>query len=171
MQLRFIVIISLIMGAVFLRLIPHPPNFVPIAAIALFGGCYIADKRLALLLPLLALLISDLFLGFHGTMLYVYSAMVFTVVMGHLLAKRLQLSTMILASLSASIIFFLVTNFGVWLHYDFYPKTVEGLLAAYIAAIPFFHYTVLGDLFYTSLLFGIFYGLQLQFPKLKPLNN
>lgn len=166
MKLQFVVqkLISpflIIVFAVILRLLPHPPNFAPIAAMALFGGAYL-DKKYALIVPLLAMLISDLFLGLHQTMVFVYGSFLLTGLIGLWLKKHKSLKNILLATISSSILFFLITNFGVWLVWDFYPKDFYGLIQSYILATPFFRNTILGDLFYTGLFFGS-YELLLWF--------
>lgn len=139
--------------AVILRLIPHPPNIAPIAAMALFGGAYL-DKRYALLIPLAALFISDFFIGFHNTMLFVYGSFLVAGLMGIWLQKHKTIPNTIGATLISSLLFFLITNFGVWLVGGLYPKTFQGLVDAYFYAIPFFRNTIIGDLFYVGLFFG-----------------
>ena len=143
----------IILFAVILRLLPHPPNVAPIAAMALFGGAYI-NKKNALIVPLLAMLISDIFLGFHSTIPFVYGSFVLTGIIGLWLRNHKTVQMVILASFSSSILFFIITNFGVWFVGGLYSKTVNGLVLAYIYALPFFRNTIIGDLLYTGLFFG-----------------
>lgn len=157
---KAIALTLIIILAVLSRFLPTPPNFAPIAAIALFGGSYFADKRLAFLIPLAAMLISDLFLGLHGTLLFVYGAFMLIVLIGMKLGKNVNPLNVTGAALAGSALFFLITNFGVWLMSPFYPLNPAGLLACYTAAIPFFHYTILGDLFYTAVIFGSYEVLK-----------
>jgi len=147
--------VLIIFFAAILRLLPHPPNFAPIAAMALFGGFYL-NKKYALVVPLIALFVSDLFLGFHNTMVFVYGSFLLTGIVGILFKKYGKVQYIFAAALFSSILFFLITNFGVWLMWNFYPKNFSGLSECYIAAIPFFRNTVLGDLFYATLFFGSF---------------
>lgn len=142
----------IIVIAVVLRLVPHPANFAPIAAMALFGGVYL-NKKYALVVPMLAMFVSDLFLGFHDTMVFVYGSFLLTGIIGLWLKKHQKAQNIILASFVSSIIFFVITNFGVWLVGNMYPKTLTGLLECYTAAIPFFRNTILGDLFYVGIFF------------------
>lgn len=167
---RFIILTALIAGAALIRFLPHPPNFVPIAAMALFGAAFFSDKRIAFLIPLSAMLLSDLILGFHSTMLFVYLSFASIVGIGFLLRKRVNFFTVTGASLGASTLFYLVTNFGSWLGNPMYPQTPEGLLASYVAGIPFFHYTVTGDLFFCGVLFGTWALVTRSVPglELKP---
>lgn len=155
----------IIVFAVALRLLPHPPNFAPIAALALFGGVYL-DKKFALALPLIAMAISDIFLGFSPSTPFVYGCFILTGLLGTWIRKRKTVQNIFLASLASSILFFLVTNFGYWLSNSLYPKTFTGQLQAYYFALPFFRNTILGDLFYTTLFFGS-YELATYFLKQK----
>ena len=143
-----------IVAAVGLRLLPHMPNFTPIGAMALFGGAYL-DKRLAILLPLSAMIVSDLFIGFYSpaVMLSVYGSFVLIGLIWVWLRKRKSPQNKLLASISSSVLFFLITNFAVWAAGS-YSRGLDGLLASYIMGIPFFRGTFLGDFFYTGLFFG-----------------
>ena len=148
------------------RLIPHPPNMTSITAIALFGGAYFSDKRLAFLVPLAALFLSDLILGFYSHMEVVYLSFALVVCIGIWLQKRRQILFITGAALASSVLFFLLTNFGVWALESLYPKTVAGLFACFVAAIPFFQNTLQGDLFFTAVFFGGFALLERSFPRL-----
>jgi hypothetical protein len=143
----------IIVFAVVLRLLPHPPNIAPIAAMALFGGTYL-NKKYALIVPLVAMFISDLFLGFYPAMPYIYGSFLLTGFIGIWLRKHKSFSTIILASLVSSTLFFLITNFGFFLSNDLYPKTFAGQMEAYVMALPFFRNTLLGDLGFVALFFG-----------------
>lgn len=143
--------IILIIIGVSLRLIPHIPNFAPITALALFGGANL-NKKYALIVPLLAMLISDFFLGFHSTMLYVYVSFLISGLIGLWLKSRKTPLYIFGATTAASLQFFLITNFGVWAE-GMYSRGFEGLITSYIMGVPFYRYTVLGDLFYTGVLF------------------
>ena len=153
---RWIALLVLVALAALSRLLPHPPNVAPIAALALFGGAYFADRRLAFVIPGLALLASDALIGFHSQLVLVYACFAVTVMLGTLLQGRLRALPITAATLGSSVLFFVVTNFGVWLLDGLYPVTFEGLVACYVAAIPFFHNSVAGNLFYTLVLFGGF---------------
>ena len=165
---RFWVLTAMIAAAVASRLLPHPPNFSPIAAMALMGGAHFSDKRLALLVPLVALLISDLFIGMHALMPLVYGSFIAMVAIGFLLKGRVSALNVTAAALAGSVLFFLVTNFGVWALYSTYPNTWAGLMVNYTAAIPFFQNAVMGNLFYSGVLFGGYALLQSRFPVLQP---
>ncbi|MCH8569279.1 MAG: hypothetical protein LAT67_13475 [Balneolales bacterium] len=164
---KFFLICGIIVIAVLSRFLPFPPNVAPIAAIALFGGAYFKDKRMALLIPVVIMLISDLIIGLHSTLLFVYGSFALIVLIGFMLGKKISPLRIAGASVGASVIFYLVTNFGVWLVSPYYPFTLEGLLASYTMAIPFFHYTLLGDLFYTSVIFGSFELIRRTSPALQ----
>ncbi len=155
--------VIIIFIAACLRLIPHPANVAPIAAMALFGGVYV-NKRYALVIPLLAMLLSDMFLGFHDTMVFVYGSFLLTGLIG-LFIKHHKTPFMIIGgSVVSSLLFFFITNFGVWLVGTLYPHTLFGLLASYTAGLPFLRNTLFGDLGYTGLLFGS-YELAVLFFK------
>jgi hypothetical protein len=145
--------VLVVLVAVMMRFLPHPANIAPIAAMALFGGAYL-NKKYATVLPLVAMLISDLFLGFHRTMPFVYGSFLIASVIGMALKDKIKVRTVIGASLLSSIIFYVVTNFGVWLTSGMYEMTFLGLVKCYVLAIPFFRNTLAGDLFYTVMMFG-----------------
>ena len=134
--------------AVSIRLLPHMPNFTPIAAMALFGGVYL-NKKFAFVIPLAAMFVSDIFLGFHQTMPYVYGSFILAGVIGLWLKNHKSAKNIICASFISSILFFLITNFGVWA-VGWYPRTLSGLMQSYVMGIPFFKNTVFGDLCYTG---------------------
>jgi hypothetical protein len=136
------------------RLLEWIPNVSPVAAMALFAGAHLNDRKLAFVIPLAALLLSDLLLGFHATMIYVYASFTIIVGIGLWLRQRRTLFNVTAAALVSSLLFFLITNMGVWLSSDLYPAGAEGLLQSYIAAIPFYRNTLIGDLLFTGLLFG-----------------
>ncbi len=146
---------GLILLGVIARLVPHPWNASPVAAIALFGGAWLS-KRWSLILPLAIMALSDLFLGLHATIPFTWGAFALTGLLGWWI-RRAPTPTRILAgALTGSALFFLLTNFGVWLVGGLYPRTLEGLWTCYIAAIPFVRATVLGDVVWTTALFGAY---------------
>ena len=172
---RFLVLLGITLSAVAMRLAPHPPDFTPIAAIALFGGAHFVRKRTALLVPLTAMYLSDLALGFfvydfgwfHGFMPFVYASFAATVCLGLLIRGRLGPLIVGGAALASSVLFFVITNFGVWLVGSLYPKTISGLLSCYVAAIPFFRNMLVGNVFYSVVLFGGFALAQRYLPVLR----
>ena len=135
-------VIGIIIVAILSRIIPHPPNFTPITAVALFSIINFKNKYIGLLIPIVCLLISDLIIGISLINLFVYLSFIVISGVGYIFGK-INLKSILLSSL----IFFIITNFGVWL--IGYPNTLEGFIACYIAAIPFFGWTVAGDLFYS----------------------
>ncbi|MCL5028682.1 MAG: hypothetical protein M1480_06635 [Bacteroidetes bacterium] len=167
---RFLVITGMILAGAIMRLLPHYPNFTPISAMALFGGAYFTNKKLAFIIPFAAMFLSDLFLGFHPTMLAVYLSFALIVMIGFSLRQRKKVLNVALAALSSSILFFVITNFAVWLTGEMYPLTVTGLAECYTAAIPFFQNNVLGDLIYTGIFFSVFELARLKFPVLANVN-
>ena len=158
---------GIVLFAAFMRLIPHYPNFTPIAAIALFGGAHFSKKWLAYLVPLFALFVSDLLIGFHNFMIPVYVSFALVVALGGLLKGRISLLSVPLAGIASATLFFLLTNFAVWIGSPYYAQNMGGLIACYTAAIPFYHTQLLGDLFYSSVFFGGFYLLGQRYPVLK----
>jgi len=163
---KFWILTLMVFAAAFVRLIPHPPNFAPIAAMALFGGAYFNKKWAAFIVPIAAMFITDLFLGFHETMWAVYLSFVLIVVIGMLMLKEKKVSNIFFASVISSVSFFIITNFGIWLSTPYYEKTGTGLAACFTAAIPFFHQTLLGDLFFVAIMFGLFEIIKVKIPSL-----
>lgn len=159
MQLKLLAFALVIFGVI-TRLIPHSPNVVPITAITLFGSVYL-PKRL-FFLPLIILLISDFFIGFYGTdMFYVYGSYLLIGVLGLWLRLHKKPLNILGSALSSSILFFIITNFGVWAPpNNWYPHTLDGLLTSYTMALPFFRNSLMGDLGYTILLFGGYEWIQ-----------
>ena len=151
-----IVVVFVLIGAS-LRLLPHPPNFTPIAAIALFGGAYLSRKT-AFFLPILAMTISDMFIGYYGIglMISVYGSFLLCVTLGLWLKKHKKWYAIAGGSILGALLFFLITNFGVWVFTPWYPKTFSGIVQCYLMAIPFFRNTILGNLFYVTIFFGAY---------------
>jgi hypothetical protein len=169
MDSRLLTLTAIILIAALSRILTNGliPNFAPIGALALFSGAFFMDKRMAFIVPVSAMLISDLFIGFHATMIFVYAAFAGMVALGFLLRTNDQLSIVKTAGVTiiGTLLFFFVTNTGVWLMYDFYPKNISGLFASWVAGIPFLRYSFLGDLFYVSLLFGVFELMKRSVPS------
>ena len=174
---RFAVLTGIVFAGALMRLIPHWPNFTPIAAMALFGGAYFGRKYLAFAIPLIAMLLSDLVIGFHDGMMAVYIAFAITVSIGLIIRKRLNPATIAGASLGSSILFFLITNFAAWLTSpQLYSSDFTGLMSCYAAGLVFFNdgsqgisffmNEVMGGLFYNTLFFGAFYLVSTRFPAL-----
>jgi hypothetical protein len=154
-QPRTLVITGIVLAAAALRLAPHPMNFAPIGAVALFGGAYFSSKRAALAIPLLSLVLGDIVTGFHQLIPFVYASFLVSVSIGFLLGRQKSAPRIVAATVAGAIQFFLVTNFALWASsISSFPKTAHGLAACYIAGIPLFWNTVAGDAFYATLLFG-----------------
>ena len=161
-MINLVTAIVLILFAAFSRLMPHPANFTPVAAIALFSGTYF-NKKYMFILPIAAMFISDLILGFHSTMIWVYGSFVLISFIGLWLKSHKKSGYVIGTTLLSSILFFVLTNFGVWLT-GYYGLTFNGFIECYTMAIPFFRNSLAGDVFYVAVLFGI-YELVAKYSK------
>jgi len=188
-NLRIGILIALIFAAAMSRLLPHPYNFTPIGAMGLFGAAYFSKRWLAFAVPFAAMWVSDLILDnmvyaqyyegfqwFGHTWVYLSFALI--VLLGFALLRKIKISNLIVASLSASVIFYLVTNFGVWLSSPMYPQNFIGLMTCYAAGLPFMSMElapplgfllngVMGDLFYTGALFGVYELVKSRIPALQ----
>ena len=179
-QKLIFVIIAILVAAV-TRLIPHLPNFTPVAAMALFGGVYLKDKKFAFIVPLVALFFSDiltvLLINYKYTTLSafftsysalsVYISFTLVVVLGMFIQNNVKVGSVAIASLISSTLFFLITNFAVFAASPLiYSQDVSGLMACYSFALPFYGYGIIGDLFYSAILFGAFYFTQQRIPAL-----
>ena len=163
---RFWVVTGMVIIAAVLRLVPHFPNFTPVAAMALFGGAYFSNKKIAFIIPFAAMFISDAIIGFHSTMWAVYLSFAVMVLIGFRLREKKKVSNILAASLISSVLFFVITNFAVWMTGMMYPLNIGGLFESYVAAIPFYQYSLLGDLFYVGVFFGVFELAKLKLPVL-----
>lgn len=175
-----LIITGFIVLAVLTRLLPHAYNFTPLGAIALFGAAYFTDKKWALIVPLLAFWGSDLLLNnisyaayydgftwFTSGMLYTYGSIAMIVVLGYYLLKKITIGRVLGGALGGALIFFIVSNFGVWVSGTMYPLSIEGLISCYTAAIPFFHYTIAGNIVYSAVLFGSYEWIKAGNPSLQ----
>lgn len=155
---RLLLALAIIVIAAALRIAPHPWNFTPVGAMALFSGAIIKDRRLAFAFPLFALFAGDLFVGFYepGLMLLVYVSFSVSVFIGRFLQGRRTVLRIGAVTLLGSVQFFLVTNFAAWWLLNSYPKTPAGLAACYLAGLPLFWNTLAGDVFYCVVFFGAF---------------
>jgi hypothetical protein len=163
---KFWTLTLMILAAAFTRLIPHYPNFTAVGAMALFGGAYFSKKYLAFIVPMAALILSDLFLGFYSGMWVVYFSFALIVVIGMQIGQTKKPSRVLLASVSGSVSFFLITNFALFPPNTMYSQNFTGIVESYTAAIPFFSYTLLGDLFFVGVMFGLFEIAKAKFPVL-----
>ena len=146
--------LALIIVGVVSRTMLHSPNFTPVIAVALFSGVYL-NKKHATVIPLALMIISDVFLGFHDTIVFTWGSLVLISWIGLAIKKNKRFTTIALASIVSSILFFIITNFGAWVS-PLYPDTWQGLQECFIAAIPFFRNTFLSTVFYAVLLFGVY---------------
>ncbi len=159
------IIAGLILLAIISRVLPHPPNFAPITAVALFGGALFTNRGLAFLVPLAAMLVSDAIIGFHSHVPVIYGLFILTVLIGFALRDRISLGSVAAASIGSSILFFLGSNFVVWYGSSMYAQTWDGLMMSYTMAIPFFQNSLLGDLFYSGVLFGAWAWAKQRHPE------
>lgn len=150
-----------------MRIIPHIPNVSPIAALALFSGATVTGLG-GFIIPIIAMVLSDLFLGFHATIPFVYGSFLLIAGIGYFLRKKISPLKIGLGSLTGSLLFFLITNFGVWITSSMYTKNINGLLNCYLMGLPFFRNTILGDLFYCTVFFLGYRIFKLLFVLMLP---
>lgn len=156
MEFRSIVLpAGLILATAASRFLPHPDNFSPVMSVALFGSAVFAYRWAGIALAIAAMAVSDYFLGVHSTLPFVYGGMVLAGLFGFALRQERNTLRIAAATLSGSVLFFLVTNLGVFLTQELYPKTLAGLFECYVMALPFFRNSVAGDVLFAALLFGI----------------
>lgn len=161
LQNRYLVAILFVVVCLLTRLAPHPANFTAIGALALWSNRFFPNRIGAFLLPLIALFLSDLVLGFHSTMVWVYGAFALVSVMSLWLDPAKSALQLLPATLLGSLLFFVVTNFGVWISGELYPMNLNGLKECYVMAIPFFKNQLLGDFTYSAVCYFV-YKFQLQ---------
>ena len=164
---RTLLALAILVIAAALRIAPHPWNFTPVGAMALFSGAVVRDRRIAFFFPLLSLFLGDIFVGFHKLMFVVYASFMVSVAIGLWLRKGRTPARIALATLLGAIQFFLITNFAVWQFLGSFPHTASGLLSCYVAGVPLFWNTLAGDAFYAVLLFGGFALAERMFPVLR----
>lgn len=138
------------------RLIAPIPNFNPVIALALFSGVYIKDKRVAVTLPLILMLLSDVFIGFHSTIAFTWASMIIIAAFGLLIRDVKNVRNVVGMGFVSAVFFFIVTNLGVWLMDGMYPMTREGLAECFVMALPFFRMTMMSTLIYTGVFFGLY---------------
>ena len=149
----WLVILFIILGVIF-RVIPHVPNFTPLAGIALFSGVYL-NKKHGYIVPLAIYIISDLIVGMHNTVFFTWASIAIIYFVGVYLRGRKTVSNTALFTLISSVVFFIITNFGVWLM-GWYPRTLQGLTQCYTLAIPFFRTSLLANFIYVAVTFGLY---------------
>lgn len=146
--------ISLIIIGILLRFVPHAANFSPVAAIAIFSGAYL-NKRYALLVPLCLMIISDIFLGYHNVIPFTWGAFAVITILGFFIKNNKNIASIFFTSLLSASLFYIVTNFGVWLM-GWYPHNWKGLMDCYIMGLPFFRVFTVSTLVYSFVFFGAY---------------
>jgi hypothetical protein len=160
MKLRDVIVpVGLILAIAATRVIPHPPNFTPVMSVALFGSAVFFNRYLGIALALAVMAVSDALIGWHSTLPYVYLAMAVAGVLGFLLREKRSLIKTIVVTATSSVLFFIVTNLGVFISQDMYPKTFTGLGLCFAMALPFFKNSLAGDFLFTGVLFSLYYVL------------
>jgi hypothetical protein len=179
MRARFFLALTLVVAGVVIRVVPHPWNFAPIGAIALFAGAHFDRRSSGFLIPLIAMFCGDTLLeiftrdqGYHSLMGVVYATYALIAVAGIAIRdKRTSPFTVGLTTIGASVLFFITTNFANWIWSPLYAKTIDGLVACYIAAIPFFGNTLASDAIFTAILFGTFAIAERRVPMFAPVRG
>ena len=184
LNLQFGIVAIMVFLAAISRLLPHPDNFTPLTGMALFGAAYFSKKQWALIIPIVAMFLSDLFLNnfiyanlypeaYTGFVwignLWVYASFILIALIGMKWLQKVKPLPLLGVSLVSSLLFFLLTNFGAWMSawgLTAYPRSLAGLLECYTAGIPFFRSTLLGDLFYVGVLFGAYEFIKARLPIL-----
>jgi hypothetical protein len=164
---RAVIVVCLIAFAAVVRILPHPWNFTPLGAMALFSGAKLGRSPRAFLVPLAALFFGDLFVGLHWLMPVVYLSVALSVAIGIFFRRRQSFGPLAIATLVGATQFFLTTNWAMWAFGTTYPKSLSGLLACYAAGVPFFRNTLAGDAFYAFALFGGFRLIEKTIPALR----
>lgn len=154
---EFLIALVFILIGISLRFLPHPPNFSPVTAIALFGGVYFS-RKIALIVPIIVLIISDIFIGYYELTLMasVYGSFLLVVGLGFWLKKRKKWYNILGCTLFGSLLFFIITNFAVWAFTPWYDKTISGFIQCYLMALPFFKNALLGNLVFVPIFFGAY---------------
>ena len=161
----FLFLISIFLLSQF-RLIDHPWNFTPVIAFGILSGYYLKNVIYGCTLIIASMILGDLIIGFHYLILFTYVGLLFSVIIGKYL-KQLKSTQLFLSSISSSIVFFIISNFGVWFLSDFYTKNLQGLIDCYVAAIPFFRNTLISTIIFVFVLKWIFNQLKLYSPLIK----
>jgi len=154
---NILVVLGLIVAVAATRFFPHPMNFSPVMSVALFGAAVFFNRYLGIAVAILAMIVSDIFLGFHSTLPFVYALMALAGVLGFFLREKRSPLKIAAMAISGSVLFFIITNFGVFLMTGMYSYTFEGLLTCYTMALPFFKNSLAGDLVFSGALFTLHY--------------
>ncbi|GAB4425366.1 MAG: hypothetical protein OHK0011_06530 [Turneriella sp.] len=148
---------GLILATAATRFLPHPENFSPVMSVALFGSAVFLNRFAGIALAIAAMAVSDYFIGMHSTLPFVYGSMVVAGMLGFFLREKRDALRILGTAFAGSVVFFLVTNLGVFLVQDLYPRTAAGLVQCYVMALPFFQNSLAVDLLFTAVLFGIYH--------------
>ena len=172
---RFLLALALVIFGTVLRIVPHPWNFAPVGAVALFVGAHFERRLFGILVPLAAMFAGDTALelftghGYHALMPVIYATYALIALLGMTLrGRRSSVPAVGAGVLASSVLFFVVTNFAVWLWSATYPKSIAGLAMCYVAGIPFFGNTLASDALFTAILFGALAAAERRFPSLAP---
>ena len=164
------------------RILPHAPNFTPIGAICLFGASHFTKKSYAFFLPIFIIFISDLFINnfifinesfivFYKGFYWQYISYLLIIILSTFTLKpKISLLNIGLSSFFSSLIFFIISNFGVWYGSGLYSFNLIGLISCYINALPFYYNTLISFLFYSYILIGSFYILQKKYKSVRPVH-
>ncbi len=162
---KVLLVSGLIIIVAVMRLLTTGLNFTPVAAMALFGGALLGRKHLAFIIPILIMFMTDLIIGLHGTMIFVYAAFAMSVGIGIGIRSKINIFTVSGGAIGSAVLFFLITNFGTWITGMVgYPFTIEGLIACYAAGIPFFRNDLVSTLAYSGVLFGAYSFARKYYP-------
>lgn len=162
---RLLIILGLVITGVASQVLPHLPNFTSIGSIALFGTYYLGSRRLLFTIVFAIMLVNDSIFGFHSTVPFVYFSLGLIILMGDRLKRNMSLPYLPIACSLAALLFFIITNFGVWINSALYPKTLTGLGLCYLAAIPFLVNALVGNMTYGMMFYlmeKIFYNKSLR---------
>ena len=145
--------ISLILILAISRLIPHPPNFTPIIAVAIMSSCFFKNINLSIIILVISMLLSDLFIGFYYNIFFVYFSLILITIIFFKINKKINYKTLLIFSFFGSLIFYIISNFGVWMLSGIYEKNLNGLVTCYILAIPFFKNTLMSTIIFSYIAF------------------
>ena len=161
----------LILLLIFSRLIPHPPNFTPLIAVAVLSGLLFRNFYLSIFTLLCSMFVSDLIIGFHKNMFFIYVYIIFIGSIFFKLADKINYKNLLIFSFGGAFLFYLLSNFTVWFSSDVYSKNLKGLLECYILAIPFFSNTITSTLIYSYVFFVLIKNFNIKNVTKKFLHN
>ena len=147
--------ISLILILAFARLIPHPPNFTPIIAVAIMSSYFFRNIYLSFVVIIISMLLADIFIGFYGHIFFVYLSLLLITAVFTQIGRTIKIGNLFIFGFFGSLIFYLVSNFGVWALSGMYEQNLVGLVECYILALPFFTNTFLSTIFFSYAVFFV----------------